>query len=354
MLAFAQVAETRSDPEVSGAEPVQPIDVSPEGIYTTVDSWIDGFIRILPNLAVALLLFLLFVGLAVAAKYAVKRWARRRHRANLGEVLGGFVKAAVIALGALLALTIVLPSVKPGDLLAGLGIGSVAIGFAFKDILQNWLAGVLILLRQPFRPGDQIAVERFEGLVDRIDTRVTAIRTYDGRLALIPNSDVYTNAVIVNTAFDKRRSQYDVGIGYGDHTDKAKQVILSTVQSVEGVESEPAPDVLIVDLAASWVTLRPRWWTNSRRADVVEVKSRVIEAIKLALDEAGIDMPFETVVQLFHDQTDEKDGVRGAQREGWPKPPDEESRPRSRLEITLEPGAGPAKPPPRKPAGGTN
>ena len=232
----------------------------------------------------------------------------------------------------------------------GLGFGSVAVGFAFKDILQNWLAGVLILLRQPFRPGDQIVVEGYEGLVDHIETRVTAIRTYDGRLALIPNSDVYANAVIVNTAFDKRRSQYDVGIGYGDNTDQAKSVILAAVKSVEGVESDPAPDVLIVDLAASWVTLRPRWWTNSRRADVVQVKSRIVEAIKAALDDAGIDMPFETVVQLFHDQTDEMDGVRGAQREGWPKPKDADARPRSRLEITLEPGPGPAEPPSTKSA----
>jgi len=75
----------------------------------------------------------------------------------------------------------------------------------------------------------------------------------------------------------------------------------------------------------------------------VHVKSRVIEAIKIALDKAGIDMPFETVVQLFHDQTDEKDGVRGAQREGWPKAADGDSRPRPRLEITLESGGGPAK-----------
>ena len=258
------------------------------------------------------------------------------------------MKAAVIAAGALLALTIVLPSVKPVDLLAGLGIGSVAIGFAFKDILQNWLAGVLILLRQPFRTGDQIVVNGYEGSVDHIETRVTAIRTYDGRMVLIPNSDVYTNAVIVNTAFEKRRSQYDVGIGYGDNTAKAKEVMLAAVKSVEGVEKDPAPEVLVVDLAASWVTLRPRWWTNSLRTDVVHVQSRVIEAIKTALDKHGIDMPFETVVQLFHDQTEETDGLRGDQREGWPKVADADTRPRSRLELTLSPAKDLPNRPPRK------
>ena len=345
MQAFSQDAA----PAATGAEqPVQQIDVSPEGILDTLNSWVDGFFRILPNLAVAVAVFLLVWVLAVFARRALKAWASRRDRGNLGDVLGGFVKAVVIVAGALLALTIVLPSVKPVDLLAGLGIGSVAIGFAFKDILQNWLAGVLILLRQPFRTGDQIVVNGYEGSVDHIETRVTAIRTYDGRMVLIPNSDVYTNAVIVNTAFEKRRSQYDVGIGYGDNTAKAKEVMLAAVKSVEGVEKDPAPEVLVVDLAASWVTLRPRWWTNSLRTDVVHVQSRVIEAIKTALDKHGIDMPFETVVQLFHDQTEETDGLRGDQREGWPKVVDADTRPRSRLELTLSPAKDLPNRPPRK------
>lgn len=334
MQAFAQGSGSAAPPE--GQESAT-IDLSPEGLYATIDSWIDGFFRILPNLAVAAGVLLVFYAISVLTKHAVKEWASRRDRPNLGDVLGGFLRAVVIAFGVLLAVTIVLPSLKPGDLVAGLGIGSVAIGFAFKDILQNWLAGLLILLRQPFRPGDQIIVSGFEGTVDHIETRVTAIRTYDGRMALIPNSDVYTEAVTVNTAFEKRRSHYDVGIGYGDGIAKARKAILAGLESVKGVERDPKPDVLVVDLAASWVTLRARWWTESMRTDVVTVQSDVVEAIKASLDKEGIDMPFETVVQLFHDQTEETDGVRGEQREGWPQPPDSSGAPRSRLQLTLEP-----------------
>ncbi|WDR04575.1 mechanosensitive ion channel family protein [Devosia rhodophyticola] len=332
MQAWAQEAvESAASPSDA---PVEQIDVSPDAIVITINNWIDGFFRLLPNIAVAIALLVVFFFISMAIEHGVRQWAKHRDRSNLGDVLGGFVKAVVIALGGLLALTIVLPSVKPGDLVAGLGIGSVAIGFAFKDILQNWLAGLLILLRQPFRPGDQIVINGYEGTIDHIETRVTAIRTYDGRMALIPNSDVYTNAVTVNTAFDKRRSQYDVGIGYGDNIADAKSVMLNAVKSVEGVEQDPAAEVLVVDLAASWITLRPRWWTNSLRTDVVHTQSRVIEAIKSALDAAGIDMPFETAIQLFHDQTEENDGVRGRQREGWPGAGD--SPPRSRLQLTIE------------------
>ncbi|MFZ2236190.1 MAG: mechanosensitive ion channel family protein, partial [Dokdonella sp.] len=123
-----------------------------------LDSWVDGSIRLLPNIAVAIVVLAISFGVGAVVRRLVESRARRRKRENLGDVLGGFVKWVVILLGFLLAATIVIPSLKPGDLIAGLGVSSVAIGFAFKDILQNWLAGLLILLRQPFDIDDQIEV----------------------------------------------------------------------------------------------------------------------------------------------------------------------------------------------------
>ncbi len=159
-----------------------------------VDSWVDGTIRLLPNIAVALFILAISIGIGIAVRLLVENRARKRKRENLGDVLGGFVKWVIILLGFLLAATIVIPSLKPGDMIAGLGVSSVAIGFAFKDILQNWLAGLLILLRQPFNIDDQIEVNGFEGTVMRIETRATIIRTYDGQRVVLPNSDIYTNA----------------------------------------------------------------------------------------------------------------------------------------------------------------
>lgn len=283
-----------------------------------VQNWINGFIRLIPNLIVAIVVIAAFYGLGYLARKVVRRNSSRRDRDNLGEVLGGFVRWIIIVLGFLLGATIVIPSLRPGDLIAGLGVSSVAIGFAFKDILQNWLAGLLILFRQPFETHDQIEVNGYEGTVERIETRATIIRTYDGQRVVIPNSDIYTNSVLVKTAHEKRRSQYDVGIGYGDDADKACEVIRRAVGDVADVLADPAPEALLWDLAASWDTIRVRWWTQSRRADVVVVHSAVIMAIKNALDEAHIDMPYETKVHLFHDQTEAGDGNRGAQREGWP------------------------------------
>lgn len=308
------------------------VPLEPALMLAKVESWAIGFQRLLPNIAVALVVLVIFILVAWLVQKSFRGWAKRRDRANLGEVLGSFLKWVVILAGTLIALTIVIPSLNPGDLVAGLGIGSVAIGFAFKDILQNWLAGVLLLLRQPFRPGDQIIVTGHEGTVQRIETRATIIKTYDGRDIIVPNADVYSNAVTVNTAHERRRSEYDVGIGYGDSIEEARAVILAAVADVPGIEPDPEPEVLVWELASATVNLRVRWWTNSRRSDVIRTRSAVLEAVKSALDEAGIDMPFETQVMLFHDQTEETDGVRGKQREGWPRRPGEAvPRPRAGL-----------------------
>lgn len=298
-----------------------------------VDAWIAEGIQHIPNFVAALFLLLIFYLLGLLFGYLTCRHFSRRDRANLGEVLGGLVKWIVVGVGFLLGATIVMPTLNPGDLVAGLGVGSVAFGFAFKDILQNWLAGLLILIKHPFRVNDQIRVGEFEGTVKRIENRATLLRTYDGQRVVIPNSDIYTNAVVVKTAHPLRRSEYDVGIGYGDGIDRACEVLVTAVSKVEGVQKRPPVEALPWELAASWVTIRVRWWTHSRQTDANHIGSDVIRAIKLALDEAHIDMPYETQVQLFHDQTEEGDGDRGRQREGWPAPQKGSTRPRWRAQV---------------------
>ena len=224
----------------------------------------------------------------------------------------------VVAL--LISAAIIFPSVKPSDVLGTLGIGSVAIGFAFKDILQNLLAGLLLLINRPYRRGDQIKVKDFEGTVEHIESRATLIKTYDGRRrVIIPNSDVYTSPVVVNTAFDYRRDSYDVGVGYGDEAEEVCRIFEDAVKGVEGVIEEGGKvEALPWGLDASNVTIRVRWWTKSLRSDVVHVKARVILAIFNAAREHGIDLPYPTSMILLHDQTEATDGDRTQQREGWP------------------------------------
>lgn len=294
------------------------VDANPGLIFQKIDAWLDGLFRLLPNIAVAIVVLLLFYILGKLASALVGRWARSRNRPSLADVGGSLVRWAIIIVGLMLAITIVAPTLTPGDLIAGLGVSSVAIGFAFKDILQNMLAGILILLRQPFEVGDQIVSGGHEGTVERIETRATLIKTYDGRRVVIPNADIYTDSVVVNTAFDKRRSEYDVGIGCNDDWDKARSLMIEACKSTKGVLSDPDPETIPIALGDFANVIRLRWWTASDRASQIHTFGEVLQAVYKKLDEAGIDMPYPTHVHLFHDQTEETDGDRARQREGWP------------------------------------
>ncbi|WP_445626384.1 mechanosensitive ion channel family protein [Nostoc sp. DSM 114167] len=289
-------------------------------LWDKIQGMINGFIVLLPNIVLALIVFGIFFFVAKAIKRLVKRLTRDRHQArNLGLVLGRLAQGTTLLLGLFIALSIVIPTFRAGDLVQLLGISGVAIGFAFRDILQNFLAGILILLTEPFRINDQIVFKDFEGTVENIETRATTIKTYDGRRIVIPNSELFTNSVTVNTAFESRRLQYDVGIGYGDDIDRAKELMLEALHNVPEVLKDPAADVLVMELAESTVNIRVRWWIKPpRRADDLISRDKVLSAIKKTLVENGIDLPFPTQQILFHDQTEETDGNRSRQREGWP------------------------------------
>ncbi|MGI8502280.1 MAG: mechanosensitive ion channel family protein [Hassallia sp.] len=299
-------------------------------VLKQIQGMINGFIVLLPNLVLALIVFAIFFYIARTIKQVVKRLTRNRRQArNLGMVLGRLAQGTTILIGLFVALSIVIPTFKAGDLIQLLGISGVAIGFAFRDILQNFLAGILILLTEPFQIDDQIVFKNFEGTVENIQTRATTIRTYDGRRIVIPNSELFTNSVTVNTAFDNRRLEYDIGIGYGDDIDRAKQLIMEAMHSVNEVLKDPAPDVLVMELAGSSVNIRARWWVNPpRRADNLTSRDRVLSEIKKKLLANGIDLPFPTQQILFHDQTEETDGNRKHQREGWPSGEGEVPKPR--------------------------
>ena len=295
------------------------MDIDFSVILNSLETMLSRFLSQLPMIALGLMVFVLFFILARPSR-SIIRGLMIRAGAPRGAsmAIARLSQWGIILFGILASLSLAVESFNAGELISLLGIGSVAIGFAFRDILQNFLAGLLILLTEPFRVGDQIIFNDYEGTVEQISTRATMINTYDGRRVVIPSSDLFTNSVLVNTTFEKRRSHYDVGIGYGDDIDTARQLILQEVNKIEEVCDEPAPEVLVWDLASSTVNLRVRWWTDSRRSDVVLVMTQVLEAVTTTLSSAGIDMPFPTQVVLFHDQTEATDGNRTLQREGWP------------------------------------
>jgi small conductance mechanosensitive channel len=283
-----------------------------------LSSFADGFFIQLPNIIAALLFLAVAWWMAHLVARAIARIAVHRNRPDLGDLLGSLARGAVLVAAFLFAAAIVFPSIHPGDVFATLGIGSVAIGFAFKDILQNLLAGILLLINRPYRRGDQIVVKDYEGTVERIESRATLIRTYDGRRVVIPNSDIYTSPVVVNTAFEKRRDEIIIGIGYGDDPAAAIDIFVVALAAVDGVLTDPACEVLPWALNDSTVDLKARWWADSARTEQVHVRARVVLALFKAAAANGIDLPFPTQVMLFHNQSEQTDGDRRLQREGWP------------------------------------
>jgi len=264
--------------------------------WDTITNMAGGFIAALPDLVLAFIIFLIFYLVARRIRSLVIQITEKQHRAkNLGALLGKMAQTSVVVAGLLVTMTILFPSFRPGDLIQLLGIGSVAIGFAFHDIFQNFLAGILLLLTAPFKIGDQIKIENFEGTVEDIQTRATTIRTYDGRRIVLPNTSLFTNSVTVNTAFGKRRLEYEVGIDYNEDIDQVKKIILDAVNSINGVLEYPPAEALVVALAESSINIRVYWWTMMpRHMDALHLQDKVLTVLKNSLIESGINLPLPT------------------------------------------------------------
>jgi small-conductance mechanosensitive channel len=201
--------------------------------------------------------------------------------------------------GTLCAGVIAFPSLRLGDIIGLLGLGSVAFGFAFQDIFKNFLAGVLLLLNEPFRLGDQIIVDKFEGTIEDITIRSTQIKTYQGERIVIPNSIVFTSPVQVLTAMPHRRTDLALGIDYNTDLPTAMQILSKTVSSVEGVLATPVPEVDAVGFGDSSIDLMVRYWTFPQKVQVRQTRTRAIVAIKQACDRAGISIPYP-IRTIYH------------------------------------------------------
>lgn len=263
----------------------------------TLASLWSSVVARLPIVGIGLLVFL---GFLLAAKLVRRTLSAAGARTRLDPALvllfGRLAGAAVVVLGFFVAAVVVFPAFKPGDLVAGLGITSVALGFALKDVLQNFVAGILLLWRRPFHVGDQIRTGPHEGTVERLDVRSTRIRTYDDELIVVPNGDVYTSALVVKTAYGKRRVRFVVAIGYDEDIDRARGVIHRVLRETEGVCPTPEPWVYASELAPSSVNLAVYFWADAYQSAVLRVSDRVATGIKRALDEAGIEIPYPHVV----------------------------------------------------------
>ncbi|MFD3003754.1 mechanosensitive ion channel family protein [Pontibacter toksunensis] len=264
------------------------------GVMKVVNEYWEKFLFLLPNILVAILIF--FVALWIAGK--VKAWldgrlTNKAHDQITGKYIALVSKWAVIIVGLLLVLQTLGLSGVAGGLLASAGLSAVVIGFAFKDIAENFLAGLILAFNRPFEINDTIEVEDTIGKVKALHLRTTHLRTFDSKDVFIPNGTILTSKVTNLTQNGLIRMDFIVGIDYNDNIQDAIDLIEETALGVEGVLREDPPYATVDELATSTVNIKVFFWaeTDDYKKGVVLLKGNIMQAVTKALLENGYGLP---------------------------------------------------------------
>jgi len=272
-------------------------------IQNSLLNWVSQAIELLPKLIFATVILLITRYSVKLVKRLIRISSERLiHNISLQILLGQICSVTVWVIGILIACTIVFPSLRLGDIIGLLGLSSVAIGFAFQDIFKNFLAGILLLLNEPFRVGDQVIINDYEGTVESITIRSTQLRTYQDEQIVIPNAIVFTNSVHVLTRYSSRRTDLAVGLSYDTSLPTARDVLSGALTKVEGVLSKPPAEVDIAEFGESSINFVVRYWTVPQKVQVRRIQTQVIVALKQACDQAGLTIPFPIRTVYFANQ----------------------------------------------------
>ncbi|WP_245638402.1 mechanosensitive ion channel family protein [Croceicoccus bisphenolivorans] len=259
-----------------------------------------GLIKALPNFAIALVVLILtWIIARFTTRIADAITGRTNLRVSLKALVETLVKLAIWLIGIMIAATIVLPGLEPSGLVAGLGVGTVAIGFAFQDIFENFLAGVLIMLRDRMQIGDSIEVEGILGKVEHISLRETHIRQFTGELTICPNSMLFKNPVKILTEQPIRRWEVVVGVSYDTDLEHATEVIRQSLEGLEGIPDDKPIDVLVQAFGASSVDFMIRWWCGGAPRDFFIIRDDILRRVKRGLEDADIEIPFPYITHTF-------------------------------------------------------
>ena len=265
-----------------------PIDLSWDTILLTA-------IEFLPRLGAAALILL--------AALLLSKWLTRllRKRMEHGErdpelivLLEMITRLGILALGIALALEQIAPG-RFTSLIAGLGVGGIAIGFGLQDIIKNFISGILILLQQPFEIGDSIEVSDFGGTVLNISVRSTELKTWDGRIVIIPNGDVYSSAVVNYSRSVHRRVSLTVGVGYDSDLGKVARITHQAIAALAGVLNEPPPSVTFQNFGDSSIDFTLLFWIDTAVVGINTAQDAAIKDLKEVFDREGIDIPYPTL-----------------------------------------------------------
>ena len=270
------------------------------GLEPLVRGWTESALAFLPRFLLALLLLASTVALAgMVARMLERRLDQRGVDPGLGLVLARLTRWSLVVVGTIVALDQIDFDVT--TFLTGLGVVGFTLGFAFQDISKNFVAGLLLLIQQPFRLGDLIQVAGYTGVVEAIDLRATSLRTNDGTTVLIPNGDVFTSALLNYTSRSTRRVDLALGVAYDSDLEQVRRVSTEALRGLSEVLPEPAPDLVFHDFGSSSIDLTLRFWAGSSQREHLTARDRAIVAIHRAFAAEGIEIPFPVQVLQFPD-----------------------------------------------------
>lgn len=288
---------------------------SSELILDKLEAWIRGFIEMLPNLALAALI--VFIGFLVArlVRNLIGKSMQNvsRHKALL-SLVSNTVYIGIILVAFFIALGILQLDKTVTSLLAGAGILALALGFAFQDIMANFMSGVIMAVRNPFYEGDIIESQEKMGVVQKMTLRSTIIRSFEGQYHIIPNKEVFQNTITNYSTLGKRRVDLECGVSYGDDLEKVKKLTIEAVKSLDYIKQDDDISLYFKEFGDSSINFVVRFWVDfKKQPDYLQGKSDAIMAIKKTYDDNDIMIPFPIRTLDF--------GIKGGEKlgEAWPK-----------------------------------
>lgn len=265
-----------------------------ELIKNKLSTWLQEFIRLLPNILIAAIILVIGFYLAKRIQKLSARLIKRfSNNSTLNSLFDSIVYITCIGITLFTVLNILQLDKTVTSILAGAGIIGLALAFAFQDIAANFISGVFISFRRPLHIGDIVKIKDYMGKVEEINLRDTVIRTFQGQMVIIPNKEVFQNPIENYSLLGKRRIDLTIGVSYGENLQKVKDVTLEAVKGIEGLSHEDETTMFYQEFGDSSINFLIRLWINSPEQPVyLNVGSEAIMRIKKAYDDNDITIPF--------------------------------------------------------------
>lgn len=260
-------------------------------LLDTVSMSVERWLRALPLVGISLLVFALVAYLGHRIAGWASLWQRVSPNPFLAELVSQAVRVVSIIVGLVIALNLMGATALMATILGGAGVAGLAIGFAVRDTMENYISSIMLSLRQPFRANDHVIINDHEGKVVRLTSRATVLMTLDGNHLRIPNSTVYKSVILNFTTNPERRFDFELGIDADDDPVAAMKVALDAVAALPFTLENPSPDTIISAVGDSNIVLKIMGWIDQRHSDFGKARSLAIRAAKSALESAGFTLP---------------------------------------------------------------